>query len=120
MDKLWVDKHRPKVLESLDFHQDLSIRLKKLSEIADFPHLLFYGPSGVGKKTRVMSFLNEVYGSGVYKLKSELREFKVNPSSSSTVECNIVSSNYHLDMTPADAEFHDKVIVQTLIKEMAR
>ena len=119
MDRLWVDKYRPKSLDSLDFHFDLSIRLQKLAKMQDFPHLLLYGPNGAGKKTRVMSFLSEVYGNGVNKLKSEQREFKTSTSSSNTVECNIISSNYHLDITPSDADFHDRVIVQNLIKDVA-
>lgn len=119
MDRLWIDKYRPKTLDTLDYHFDLSIKLQKLSKMSDFPHLLLYGPNGAGKKTRVMAFLNEVYGNGVNKLKSELREFKVSATSSTTVECNIISSNYHIDITPSDAEYHDKSIVQNLIKEVA-
>ena len=52
-------------------------------------------------------------------MKSELKEFNVSKTSSVIAECNIISSNYHIDVTPSDAEFHDKVIVQKLIKEVA-
>ena len=66
-----------------------------------------------------MAFLQEVYGNGVHKLKAEEREFKVNPNTATTTEINIISSNYHLDVTPADAELYDKVVIQKLIKEVA-
>ncbi len=49
-----------------------------------------------------------MYGKGVFKLKSEMREFKIK---STSVECNIISSKYHLDMTPSEAENNDKVII---------
>ena len=57
MEKLWIDKYRPKKLEDLHYHTELSGKLSKLAECNNFPHLLFYGPSGAGKKTRIMCFL---------------------------------------------------------------
>ncbi|KAL4502342.1 hypothetical protein ABPG72_011929 [Tetrahymena utriculariae] len=119
MEKLWVDEIRPKSLDKLDYHPLLTEKLQKLAHSEDFPHLLLYGPNGAGKKTRAMAFLQEVYGNGVHKVKSEEREFKVNPNTSTTVEVNIISSNFHLDVTPADAENQDKAVIQKLIKEVA-
>ena len=51
----------------------------------DFPHMLVYGPSGAGKKTRIMCLLRELYGSGVEKLRIEHMNFTV--SSSRKSEC---------------------------------
>ena len=34
----------------------------------DFPHLMFYGPSGAGKKTRIMCFLREIFGASAEKV----------------------------------------------------
>lgn len=64
---LWVDKYRPQRLDRLDFHTQLNQMLEQLSVSNDLPHLLFYGPSGAGKKTRILALLRQLYGPGVEK-----------------------------------------------------
>lgn len=90
---LWVDVHRPKALDKLDYGQDQAECLQRLvrapararaarlasasdhahlrfaqAEAGDVPHMLFHGPPGSGKKTRIMAFLRAVYGPGVAKV----------------------------------------------------
>lgn len=80
--------------------------------------MLVYGPSGAGKKTRVMSVLKELYGPGAEKIKINARVFQV--SSSKKVEFTIVSSIYHLEITPSDMGNNDRVVIQDLLKEIAQ
>jgi replication factor C subunit 3/5 len=133
---LLVDKLRPRSLESLTYHHDLSKRLaslvRKFAELldkafanilqassADFPHLLVYGPSGAGKKTRILATLRALYGPGVEKIKIDARTFQ-SSSGSRKLEFNIVSSVYHLEITPSDVGNYDRVVVQELLKEVAQ
>lgn len=50
---MWATKHRPKSLQNLTYHAALSLRLERLGSSGDITHMLFYGPDGAGKKTRV-------------------------------------------------------------------
>ena len=115
---LLVDKQRPKSLEALTYHKDLSNRLEALASSPDFPHSLFYGPSGAGKKTRILALLRSLYGSGVEKIKIDARVFAT--SSNRKLEFNIVSSVYHLEITPSDVGNYDRVVIQELLKEVAQ
>ncbi|KAI5858459.1 P-loop containing nucleoside triphosphate hydrolase protein [Tricharina praecox] len=115
---LLVDKHRPRSLEALHYHGGLSSRLKSLANSGDFPHLLIYGPSGAGKKTRIVATLKELFGPGAEKIRIDARVFQT--SSNRKIEFNIVSSNYHLEITPSDVGNYDRVVIQNLLKETAQ
>ena len=69
---LWVDKYRPNTLDRLDY-DEISQQLKTLASEGSLPHMLFYGPSGAGKKTRIMALLRAIFGPSVQKIKMEHR-----------------------------------------------
>ncbi|KAF8338390.1 P-loop containing nucleoside triphosphate hydrolase protein [Amanita rubescens] len=115
---LWVDQYRPRTLDDLHYHKDLSARLKSLAASGDFPHMLFYGPSGAGKKTRISCTLRQLFGPGVEKLKIDQRIF-LSPSKRK-LEINLVQSNYHIEITPSEAGNFDRVVIQELLKEIAQ
>ncbi|KQL00064.1 replication factor C subunit 3 [Amazona aestiva] len=95
---LWVDKHRPASLGRLDYHREQAAQLRNLVQCGDFPHLLVYGPSGAGKKTRIMCLLRELYGAGVEKLRIEHQS--ITAPSKKKIEISTIASNYHLEVNP--------------------
>ncbi|KAK2176741.1 hypothetical protein NP493_643g03010 [Ridgeia piscesae] len=115
---LWVDKYRPTTLQKLDYHKDQAVHLKKLVQCGDFPHLLVYGPSGAGKKTRIMCLLRELYGAGVEKLRIEHQTFTT--PSKKKIEISTIASNYHIEVNPSEAGIQDRVIIQELLKTVAQ
>jgi replication factor C subunit 3/5 len=54
---------------------------------------------------------------------SSTKTIKSNPfyrsSSNQVIESNIISSMYHLDITPSESGQQDKLIIQSLLKEIA-
>jgi ABC-type thiamine transport system ATPase subunit len=58
----------------------------------EVPHLLFHGPSGAGKKTRILSLLRAIYGPGITKVKLETRTVKLPAPSNRTVEISSTTS----------------------------
>uniref|UniRef100_A0A7S0RPL9 AAA+ ATPase domain-containing protein n=1 Tax=Pyramimonas obovata TaxID=1411642 RepID=A0A7S0RPL9_9CHLO len=120
---LWVDRYRPKSLDTLITNKEVGANLKNLVAEGDCPHLLFYGPSGAGKKTLILALLREIFGPGAEKLKPETKEWKIERptmSSNISVELTTLSSMHHIELNPSDAGLKDKYIVQEVIKETAK
>lgn len=115
---LWVDKYRPKTLDEVDLYPELTGVLTRLAEAKDVPHLLLYGPSGSGKKTRAMALLQEIYGPSVYAVRLEHRSVQV--TDSKVVDIATLSSPHHIDINPSDAGNYDRVVVMQMIREIAQ
>lgn len=59
---------------------------------------MVYGPSGSGKKTRIVCLLRELYGTRVEKLRIEHQTFLA--PSKKKLEISTVASNYHIEVNP--------------------
>ena len=62
--------------------------------------------------------MRELYGPGVEKIKIDSRIFQT--TTNRKLEFNIVSSVYHLEITPSDVGNFDRVVIQDLLKEVAQ
>ena len=115
---LWVDQHRPTSFDQLDYHAQLNERLRGLCEGGDLPHLLLYGPSGAGKRTRVGCILRELFGMAAERRKVAHKVFKLGDNRKE-LEVTTVTSAHHIEVNPSDSGINDRLVVQELIKDMA-
>ena len=111
---LWIDEYRPKSFKELDFGIERATRLQSIVKKGDFPNLMFYGPAGVGKKTRVLCLLQELYGNGAMHVRMDKMAFTT--AANKKLEIQTISSNYHIEINPADVGMHDRVVIMDLIK----
>lgn len=58
----WVEKYRPKELSDIIGQDKIINSLKNIFNGGSFPHLLFYGGSGSGKTSTILSILNDYFG----------------------------------------------------------
>lgn len=60
MDELWVEKYRPKKFDDMVGQNDIVEEIRE--NLSNLPHLLFYGPAGVGKTTMAYIIGRELFG----------------------------------------------------------
>jgi hypothetical protein len=56
----------------LDIHKDIKTNLEYYRKIQKIPNIIFYGPSGSGKKTVVMDFIKSIYNNDTEIIKNYL------------------------------------------------
>ena len=61
-EQLWVEKYRPRRIDDIINQDHVKQRIKEFLKLGDLPHLLFYGPPGVGKTTMALAIAHELYG----------------------------------------------------------
>lgn len=59
--KIWIEKYRPKEFNDLKGQSKIVKRIEAFIKQQNMPHLLFAGPSGVGKTTMALLIANKLF-----------------------------------------------------------
>ncbi|SOV15435.1 replication factor C subunit 5, putative [Plasmodium sp. gorilla clade G2] len=110
---MWLEKYSPQSIDELTIHKDITERLKKLSRHKDLPHIIFYGAPGGGKSTRINCLIKEIF-----KDEKIIRRPECITNAENKININVVQSNYHLELQCFELGNKDKIIVQSIIKEL--
>jgi replication factor C subunit 3/5 len=116
MSSLWIDIYRPKILNELSIHPLVTSLLSNFAKSFNFPNILFSGPPGSGKKTRVLAFLRQLFNVKMDTLKNEYSQIEFNDK---TIEVHVISSHFHIEITPSDYGNYDRHIITHFIKSAA-
>jgi replication factor C subunit 3/5 len=68
----WIEKYRPNTFNDIISHHDILVALEKMIKKKNLPHLMFYGPPGIGKTTTVLTCARKMYGENYKNMILEL------------------------------------------------
>jgi DNA polymerase III delta prime subunit len=98
-------------LDDLDFKTDNLLKFKniKITDLDMLPNLLFHGPPGSGKTTKIYALLANIFDKKVYDLKNLVHEYDKKVM-------NYKGSIYHIEINPVDLITNEKLFIQTFLK----
>ncbi|KAL8034046.1 hypothetical protein ABFX02_12G001500 [Erythranthe guttata] len=94
----WADKHQPASLIGFICHNQQAHLLHQIANNDVFPHILFKGPPGTGKKALTMALLREIYGDPVWNISHDLRYFHILESRPMQVVVPVTTSPHHVEL----------------------
>ena len=116
-ENILLDKYRPSSLSEVDHNHKVSAQLFQFCKTGSIPHMIIYGPQQSGKKTFIKLFLKEKYGNSTTNLRKCSMEILPN---NTKINFDYFSSKYHFYIKMKDYNVYDRVIIQTLIKDISR
>jgi len=109
---MWTDKYRPRTIDALDFNPKVTRMISDLARNkAGFPHLIFYGPPGAGKMTRIHVMLRELYGPDIDSMKLLTKQM-------GSKFINIVTSKYHMEINANEFGGNDHHVIQAVLEDI--
>lgn len=104
-------------VDKLYFHENVFKLLNKISQSNNIPHIIFYGPSGSGKRTLCSQYLKMLFDNSIYAIKNV--GYEVINSSGKVVVEQILQSDHHIIIQPKNTNY-DRYLVHCIIKEYAK
>lgn len=114
---LWIDE-QPKRIKDLFLHKELNQNLLNLSSCHNIQNLIFSGPSGSGKRTRIEALLREIYGDSIDKKKKE--EIQIQTSNGKEISFSFITSKDHFEINPSVLGSNDCLVMQKMFKEVVQ
>ncbi|KAJ0041330.1 hypothetical protein Pint_28316 [Pistacia integerrima] len=115
--QFWVDKHQPNSLNGFTCHKHEAQLLQQLVSEDNYPHILFKGPSGSGKRALAMALLREIYGDTCWNISHDLRCFPAQDKRPMQVFVPVTSSAHHVELN-VNLEPNAKSALMGLVKEI--
>lgn len=111
---LLFQKYRPNSFNEFVSHLETVQYLNKYT-LETVPNLIFYGKPGHGRRTMVYALLSNLFGE-TPKLKEKTSEIK---AGATTMTVRYLESDEVVEICPSSYGSRDRVVVQSIIKELA-
>ena len=106
-------KYAPKCFDNIKYHKDICNTLKEIAKKKYLMNIIFSGNSGCGKKTLCLAYLREIYGDGVYNIKSK----KIKNDDK---EISYLQSNYHIEIDLSIYKSSERIKVIEFMKRYVK
>ncbi|KAK1298489.1 hypothetical protein QJS10_CPB14g00023 [Acorus calamus] len=116
----WADKHQPRRLDGFICHKQQAQYLKQLISHTNYPHIMFQGPSGSGKKALSRALLCEAFGDSALRISHDLKHYHIQQEARPIqVVVPLTSSPHHVELNLKSGTKTARYALMGIIKEIA-
>jgi replication factor C subunit 3/5 len=113
--RLLIDKHVPRTFEEITFNHPVAEQLQNFAQAVDAPHIILQGAEGSGRRTFALLYLQTKYHLEHIKVRHQSIGIK---TTNKMAELQMLYSDYHYQIDPSIHTVHDRLIIQTFIKNI--
>uniref|UniRef100_A0A0E0MB36 Replication factor C C-terminal domain-containing protein n=1 Tax=Oryza punctata TaxID=4537 RepID=A0A0E0MB36_ORYPU len=114
---IWADKYRPNFLKDFICNKDAALELYNQVTAQECNHIIFEGPSAVGKRSMVSALIRDAFATDSLKIEERTKRFELNGEIAKHIDIRVKISCHHVEVNLADIHGYEKHVITTLLNE---
>uniref|UniRef100_A0A0E0MB37 Replication factor C C-terminal domain-containing protein n=1 Tax=Oryza punctata TaxID=4537 RepID=A0A0E0MB37_ORYPU len=94
---IWADKYRPNFLKDFICNKDAALELYNQVTAQECNHIIFEGPSAVGKRSMVSALIRDAFATDSLKIEERTKRFELNGEIAKHIDIRVKISCHHVE-----------------------
>ncbi|KAF2914953.1 replication factor C subunit 3 [Oryza sativa Japonica Group] len=114
---IWADKYRPNFLNDFICNKDAALELYNQVTAQECNHIIFEGPTSVGKRSMVSALIWDAFATDNLKIEEQTKRFELKGEIAKHIDIRVKISSHHVEVNLADIHGYEKHVITTLLNE---
>ncbi|KAF0930660.1 hypothetical protein E2562_034192 [Oryza meyeriana var. granulata] len=114
---VWADKYRPNFLKDFICNKDAAHELYQQVTAQECNHIIFEGPSVVGKRSMISALIRDAFAADDLKIEEQTKRFELKGEIAKHIDIRVKISGHHVEVNLADIHGYEKHVITTLLNE---
>uniref|UniRef100_A0A0E0BE44 Replication factor C C-terminal domain-containing protein n=1 Tax=Oryza glumipatula TaxID=40148 RepID=A0A0E0BE44_9ORYZ len=94
---IWADKYRPNFLNDFICNKDAALELYNQVTAQECNHIIFEGPTSVGKRSMVSALIRDAFATDNLKIEEQTKRFELKGEIAKHIDIRVKISSHHVE-----------------------